>query len=70
MDTVEIFQQKLKKYNEDLKSLIIKKERYSTVRLITFLLGIITTSLTFYEVGTAQGFSIALVWIILLFFWW
>lgn len=68
MDTVEIFQQKLKKYNEDLKSLIIKKERYSTVRLITFLLGIITTSLTFYEVGTAQGFSIALVWIILFIF--
>lgn len=68
LDAMEIFQQKFKKYDEELKSLTIKKEKYTTIRLVTFLTGMITTGLTFYKVGTAQGFSMAFFWIILFIF--
>lgn len=68
METIKIFQKKLEKYEEDLKKLIIKKEKYSTIRLITFLIGMIISSLTFYKVGMVQGFSITLVWIIFFIF--
>lgn len=68
MDAIKTFQQKFKIYDENLKNLTTTKERYSTIRLVTFLLGMITTSLIFYKVGKAQGFSISLVWIILFIF--